>query len=373
MLTFHIIYQSKDILCYVPACGIMRVAVLAITKNGKKIGQQLTKTFPDMTLYIPKKLQDKDTEPDIVSYDDSTTHMAGKLFAEYEGVVYLFSLGAVVRLISPHLKDKKSDPAVIVIDDKLTFVISVLSGHLGGANSLAVKIAEQMDATPVITTAADVNKTIPVDMVGKDFGWIIDDDSNVTRISAYMVNQEPVGIFQDAGEKNWWPGTLPSNVTIYATLEQLAKSKSKGYLIITDGIIPQNIADNAVIYRPPSLVVGVGLHQTTTSETIQNGIAKTFQTHNFSTKSIAKIASLKKPKPVQGLQNAADALNVPLHLIKRDELAGISIPNPSDVVKKFEGTPSVSEAAALFVSNGTLIIEKQKFPPDLTVAVAKIP
>ena len=88
---------------------------------------------------------------------------------------------------------QKTDPAVIVIDDKAQFVISTLSGHLGGANQLTNDIANQLGATPVITTAADVNKTIAVDLVGKDFGWKIDDDSNVTRISAFMVKRR----------KNW--------------------------------------------------------------------------------------------------------------------------------------------------------------------------
>ncbi len=86
-------------------------------------------------------------------------------------LICLFSLGAVIRLIAPYLKDKKTDPAVIVIDDKTNFVISVLSGHIGGANELTQEISEKLNALPVITTAADVNKTIAVDLVGREFGW----------------------------------------------------------------------------------------------------------------------------------------------------------------------------------------------------------
>lgn len=361
---------------YIVPFNIVKVAILAITKNGIKIGRRLTEMFADMTLYSPKKLQD--SESGTVWYDNSTRQMAGELFSKYDGVVYVFSLGAVIRLISSHLKDKKSDPAVIVIDDKLNFVISVLSGHLGGANNLANKIAKETGATPVITTAADVNKTISVDLVGRDLGWVIDDDANVTRISAHMVNEEPIGIFQDAGDKNWWPRPLPSNVVIYDTLDQLVQSDSKGYLIITDRIladstVSDDVTGKTVIYRPPSLVVGVGLHHNTTSETIQRGITQSLKKYNFSPKCVAKIASIKKSHTISGIQDAANMLNVSLHLVERAELAQVSIPNPSGVVKKFEGTPSVSEAAAILVSNGNLVIEKQKFPPDLTVAVAKIP
>ena len=133
----------------------------------------------------------------------------------------LFSLGAVIRLLAPHIKDKKTDPAVIVIDDNANFVISVLSGHLGGANELSNEIAEKMGATSVITTAADVNKTIAVDLVGKEFGWKIHDDSNVTRISAFMVNKEQIGVFQNAGQKEWWKGKMPENITFFSNVLDL--------------------------------------------------------------------------------------------------------------------------------------------------------
>ena len=111
------------------------------------------------------------------------------LFKESNALICLFSLGAVIRLIAKHLKDKKVDPAVIVIDDKANFVISMLSGHIGGANELTEEIAKKLHSTPVITTAADVNKTISVDLVGKEFDWEIDEDSTVTKISADMVKR----------------------------------------------------------------------------------------------------------------------------------------------------------------------------------------
>ena len=88
----------------------------------------------------------------------------------------------------------------------------------------------KLGATPVITTAADVNKTIAVDLVGKDFGWKIDDDSNVTRISAFMVNEEKIGVYQNCGKKDWWQNKLPENVSVYSTLEELKKVTAKGLL-----------------------------------------------------------------------------------------------------------------------------------------------
>ena len=347
-----------------------KIAVLAITKNGIEMGLSLKKSFPDWQIYAPSKFSDNNKM--INWYDIPTSVEIVDLFQTNHGLICLFSLGAVIRLIAPHIKDKKTDPAVIVIDDKAQFVISVLSGHLGGANELSNHIAEKIHAIPVITTAADVNKTIPVDLVGKEFGWKIDDDSTVTKVSAMMVNKEKIGVFQDAGEKTWWRKELPDNVSKYENFEELKNSNSKGFLIISDRVFDDEILENAVIYRPQTLVVGVGLHWDTSDDTIKNGLESSLQKFNLSSKSIARFVSIKKEKDVEGLIRLGKDMDVPIEYIGREELATITTPNPSKTVQAFEGTSSVSEAAALKSSKGKLLVEKQKFPPNLTIAIARI-
>lgn len=350
---------------------IGNVSIIAITKNGINIGKRVRELFPSWKLYAPLKFRDSN-DANVNWYSDSTSQKIKELFDTSDGIIALFSLGAVIRLLAPHIKDKKKDPAVIVIDDKAKFVISALSGHLGGANKLTEEIAKKFDATPVITTAADVNKTIPVDLVGREFGWIIDDDSNVTRVSAYMVNEEKIGIYQDTGERYWWKEKFPKNVSFYDSLEELERSGCAGRLIITDKILDGKYLKDAVVYRPKSLVVGIGLHWDTSKEKILKCLTETLDEYSLSVKSIAKFVSLKKPKDIQGLIDAAEELKIPVEYYQKEDLGTIKIPNPSDTVKRFEGTPSVSEAAALKGSGGDLVIEKQKFPPDLTLAVARI-
>ncbi len=345
-----------------------KVSVLAITKNGISIGAKLKEIFPDWNVYAPSKFSN---DQEIIWYSESTSEKIIELFKNNKALICLFSLGAVIRLIAPHLKDKKNDPAVIVIDDKTNFVISVLSGHLGGANELTQTIAEKLNAIPVITTAADVNKTIAVDLLGRDLGWKIDDDSTVTKISAYMVNEEKIGVYQDTGKINWFK-ELPKNVKIYDSLDDLEKSDSKGHLIISDKIMNDNFLIDSVIYRPPSLVIGIGLHWETSKEKIKNGIDICLTKFNLSPKSIAKLVSIKKPSDVQGLIDIGKEIGVPVEYVDKEELSHVSVPNPSKTVKAFEGTSSVSEAAAIKVSGGKLIVEKQKFPPDLTIAIARI-
>ena len=347
-----------------------RISVLAITKNGIEMGLSLKNLFPDWQIFAPSKFSDKNEM--INWYDDSTSIKIVDLFQSNDALICLFSLGAVIRLIAPHIKDKKTDPAVIVIDDKAQFVISVLSGHLGGANELSNNIAAKINATPVITTAADVNKTIPVDLVGKEFGWKIDDDATVTKVSAFMVNKEKIGVFQDTGEKDWWKKELPDNVSKYENFEELKNSGSKGFLIISDQTFTDEILENAVVYRPQTLVVGVGLHWDTSKDTIKSGLKSSLEKFHLSSKSLARFVSIKKEKDVEGLIELGKEMDVPIEYIDREELATITTPNPSKTVQAFEGTSSVSEAAALKSSSGELIVEKQKFPPNLTIAIARI-
>lgn len=346
-----------------------RVSVLAITKNGVEMGKEIACHFPAWKIFAPEKLSD--SRAGVAWFAEPVSSKIAQLFRENDALVCLFSLGAVVRLIAPHLGDKKSDPAVIVIDDRANFVISALSGHLGGANELARSMAERLGATAVITTAADVNETIAVDLVGREFGWTIQDDSVVTRASAAMVNREKIGVFQDAGQKEWWKGNLPKNVTRYDSMESLIMARPAAALIISDMVF-DTIPENSVVYRPKTLVVGIGLHRDTAAAKIQSCLHECLERFSLSPRSIVKLVSIRKPVEVAGLAEFAAEAGIPVEYIKREDLAGIKVPNPSDAVKAFEGTPSVSEAAALLASGGSLVMEKQKFPPDLTISIARM-
>jgi cobalt-precorrin 5A hydrolase len=349
-----------------------KIAVIAITKNGIGIARVIKKNIVNAQIYVPQKFYNDDST--IIWYEETTPQKISDLFQSYDALICIFSLGAVIRLISKLLKDKKTDPAILVIDDKATFVISTLSGHLGGANALSRYIAAFLNSTPVITTAADVNKTISVDLIGNELGWSIDNYENVTKVSAHMVNEESIAIFQDVGERRWWNiDNLPSNVVMINDVEKLKDNLYKGGIVITDKIIKDStILSKSVIYRPKTLVIGVGIHWDTTKEDILNGIKAIFDKNGLSFASIKSLSSIKKKIPVKGLEEFSKEFQLPLYLFEKKELEQISVPNPSDTVKKFEGIASVSEASALLHSQGTLLIPKQKFPPNLTIAVCRV-
>src|SRR5215217_8819851 len=351
---------------------IGKTAVVAITKHGIVIARKIKDSLAEAEIYAP--IKHSDSGRDINWFDKQTTQVVANLFKTYDALICIFSLGAVIRIIAPFLVDKKTDPAVLVIDDKANFVISTLSGHLGGANALSRYISSFLNSIPVITTAADVNKTISVDLIANELGWIINNYENVTKVSAYMVNNEKIAIFQESGEPHWWEMTkLPKNVVIIKDIDNIKDDSFKGGIVITDRIITDNtILSKSVIYRPKSLVIGIGLHWDTTKEDILNGIRIIFDKSGLSFDSIKSLSSIKKKIRVKGLDDFSKEFNIPLFLYEKEELQQMSVPNPSETVKKFEGVASVSEASSILCSRGTLLIPKQKFPPNLTIAISRV-
>ncbi|TLY10483.1 MAG: precorrin-3B C(17)-methyltransferase [Thaumarchaeota archaeon] len=348
-----------------------KTGIVAITKHGIEIARRIKQKMPEVEIYVPAKHSDGET--DINWFSEQSTQLVGSLFKKYDALICIFSLGAVIRMIGPHLVDKKSDPAVIVIDDRANHVISTLSGHLGGANALARLVASLLGAKPVITTAADVNETIAVDLLGREFGWTIENFENVTKTSAFMVNEEKIAIYQEAGEKNWWHAPLPKNVNIVDNIEHVKSPEFKAGLIISDRKISDpEIMGKSVVYRPKSLVVGIGLHWDTSKDVIESGIMTVFKEKALSFRSIRNVSSINREAKVKGLQEFSKEHGIPVQIYDKNELASVIVPNPSTTVQKFEGTPSVSEAGSLLSSKGELVVPKQKFPPNLTVAVSRI-
>jgi cobalt-precorrin 5A hydrolase len=349
------------------------ISIVAITKNGIRIAKSIRSNWPDAEIYVPRKHYE--SSDDIHWFEEPTSQIMERLFKTSGALVCIFSLGAVIRLIAPFISNKKYDPAVVVIDDKANFVISALSGHLGGANSLATELSTFFEGSKaVITTAADVNQTIAVDILGRDLGWTIDGYDTVTPVSACMVNEMPIGLYQDSGERNWLPTkSLPRNVKPLLGLDDLKSTEFRAGLVITDRILrDKEISSKSVIYRPKSLVVGIGMHLDTSKETIESAIIQVFNENCLSFKSIRNIATIENKAEARGLLDFSSSYQIPIEAFNDDQLSRIHVPNPSELVGRFQGTKSVAEAAALLSSSGDLVVPKLKFPPDLTLSVARM-
>ena len=241
------------------------LAVLAITRAGIALAGAVVKALPGARLYAPQAMGDlaEAAAPGACTcYSGPLRELIPRLFADCGGIVAIFSVGALVRLIAPHLRDKHQDPAVVVLDEAGRFAIPVLSGHLGGANALAGRLAAALGATPVLTTASDVRQTLAVDLLGRELGWTLEASANdLLRASSAVVNDEPVALVQEAGSRDWWPGhangragPLPANLHCFSSLDALDLGHYRALLWSGDRPLPplpEGFSGALVIYRVP--------------------------------------------------------------------------------------------------------------------------
>ena len=238
----------------------LRVVLVAITKHGAQQTAGLARQMPQASVCVAEKFAPlmAGLPNPVRAYGGAFRDEIATLFTEFDQVVFFVSLGAVVRLIAPHLKTKDEDPGVLVVDDAGQFVIPVLSGHVGGANAMAEQVAGLLGATAVLTTASDVGKTIPVDILGRELGWKVEAPKiNITRVSAHVVNGEPVAVVQEAGSPNWWtrPTPLPPTIHKFERFEDVDLNHFKAVLWITHAPVTaerwQQLNERLVVYRPP--------------------------------------------------------------------------------------------------------------------------
>ena len=237
-----------------------RVVLVAITKHGTQQTADLARQLPDAHVCVAEKFA-----PLMAGLPNAVRAYAGAfrdeiaaLFADYDQVVFFVSLGAVVRLIAPHLKSKDEDPGVLVVDDAAQFVIPVLSGHVGGANAWSERVADLLGAAPVLTTASDVGRTIPVDILGRHLGWRVEAPKiNITRVSAHVVNGEPIAFVQEAGSPDWWtrPTPLPDTIHRFDRFDEVPLERYAAVLWVTHAEVPPErwdaLKERLVVYRPP--------------------------------------------------------------------------------------------------------------------------
>ncbi|ATP38682.1 cobalamin biosynthesis protein CbiG [Solibacillus sp. R5-41] len=353
-------------------------ALVSITKHGVENARNYAEKFPYVDLYYMKKFERGDESTRHIQLFDGTVRLLlPALFQQYKAVICIISLGAVVRMIAPLLVDKKQDPAVLTVDDKGEYVVSVLSGHIGGANALTHEFAKAIGAQPVITTASDVQKTIPVDLFGAKFGWIWDSEDKLTPVSASVVNEEHVAIVQETGEKNWWmhDTPMPETLKLYPTTEEVLAVKPHATLLITDRLIEPHeeaLLQNGVIYRPKSLVLGMGCNRGTSAEEIEELIDETLVELKLSKKSVKAIATIDLKKDEEGFLQVAAKNNWAFITYTPAQLNEMPLKNPSEKVFNYTGAYGVCEPAALrYAKTNDWLLEKKK-GSNATISVARI-
>ena len=370
------------------------IAILALTLNGANMARTLVANLPtkgagNAALFLERRFYQQGEQA--IPFDLPARPAIQQAFREFSGLVIFLSAGACIRLLAPLLVDKHQDPAVVCVDDAGKFCVSLLSGHIGGADRLAETVAECLGATPVVTSASHASGTLAVDLLGQEFGWRIDAAAeSITRASAAVVNRMTVGICQEAGEPDWWDGDgpLPENISQYPTLKELADAGCEASLVITDRVIRVGILPSGpsglptVLYRPRSLVAGMGCRRGVPVEELESLLDETFAENSLCIDSLSCVATAELKQGEKGLMQLAERHGVPLVHYSATQLNSIYEPGDLDstVTKPptrserahgLVGVWGVAEPAALLASGADQLLVHRKKTTRATIAIAR--
>jgi cobalt-precorrin 5A hydrolase / precorrin-3B C17-methyltransferase len=318
------------------------IGLVSATANGGRNAAHLERSWPDARVY-----------------EGRPSEALRRAWRECDAIILFLAVGAAVRLVAPLLEDKRRDPGVVCVDDAGRFAVALAGGHGGDANALAGRVADSLGATPVVTTASDVTDVQTLDSLGTQLGFELEEGSDLAAVGAALVSGERVNL---VSEVRWPLGPLPENV-------MRAENAEPPAIFITDRIV--DVPRPAVVYRPLSLVAGVGCSRGAKAEEILDLLDRSLEDAGLSKKSVAWLTSVEAKSDEAGLLEAAEELGVPLRFHAAEELSAMEVPNPSSVVKDAVGTPSVAEASVL-ASGAELVLEKRK-SGMATVAVGRLP
>ena len=350
------------------------LAIVALTRGGTATGRTLLHHFAGAVLYAPERFCEP--APRLRPYNTSVRQVLQSAFQRHRALICIMAAGIVVRDLAPLLRSKHSDPAVVVVDEAGRHAISLLGGHEGGANAIAEQVANALNGDAVLTTASDVLGLPALDLLGQAWGWHLEAYEGLTATQAALVNGDPLGVVQHAGSAEWLPDPRPENLTVYPTLEALVEARPSAAVLITHRAIPDTVKASipaVVVYRPPSLCVGVGCKRDTPANVIAQAITTTLEEAGLSIDSLLTVASIEDKADEPGLLAACQQNDWPLRIFTRDAIEQVErVPNPSPTAQEVLGVRGVAEPAALLAAEAsTLLVDKRKYDSAVTVAVAE--
>ena len=330
---------------------MQKIAVINISEESRPLAQTLEQ---DLQAQLIKRAE------------------VGTRWQQFDAFIFIGAMGICVRTIAPYIKDKHEDPAVLCVDSLGVNVISVLSGHVGGANELTRQVAAILGADPVITTLSDNAGLWALDTFEKRFDWSLAGDENLNAFIFAFVNRKPTALLmdiRDAGTE-YLEKTLPEHVTIINDISEASPQRFKLLIIVTPYSLETPIGMLSLHYVPKVGTIGFGLaHHPDDYKFIKSQMDSLLSQQGILPCACRYCTiDVKADEPFVRLLRELD--NEQVDFFTAEQLAAVEVPNPSDTVKKHVGTPSVCEAAAILGSNhGKLIVPKIK-GKNFTVALA---
>ena len=332
----------------------MRVAIISVSDKGKELAVTIKEHLDNDSTIIKADLFHKNVKKYLKI-----------AFYEYDAIVAVMASGILIRSIAPYIQSKTTDPAVVNIDDNGNFVISTLSGHLGGANRLTNKIATLIDATPVITTSSDVNKRLGIDVLASDLYLSIDDSKEILFFNKAILDCKKI-TFTMNDEKEYLADYLENN-----TLEMdVSFSYSSD---VSDDEIKVSLDGHEIILKERKVVVGIGCRRGKECEKINEGLIKSLNDLGIDKSRVNQFASAEIKKDEKGILELSEKSGIPVNFVDLDRLKLFESRDiqKSEFVKSKFGIYGVCEPSALITAgfDSKLIYKKTSYD-GVTIAVA---
>lgn len=318
----------------------MKLTLFAYSKAGIETAKRIALSSPGTVIaYAPERLAGDGFLP----IPKPSAPLCEDAFRSSDALVFVSSCGIAVRSAAPYIRSKTTDPAVVVVDELGKYAIPILSGHLGGANELAARIAREIGALPVITTATDINGKFSVDSWAKAHGFAISDMEAAKAVSAAILERD-VPFASDFQIKGALPNGLcegeTGDVGVYATYAD----ESAAPFSTTLRLIPKCI------------VVGIGCRKDTPAEKIRYAVDKTFAYNGVDIRAVKRVASIDIKKDEAGLKEYCREAGLPLSFYSSEELNAVKGDfTPSGFVKRITGVDNVCERAAMMCADELII------------------
>lgn len=342
----------------------MRLAVISFTQRGSRLNQMVSQALSlqgyDCDSYAIKKYAH---DCGLKELEQPLQEWTGEMFRVMDGILFIGATGIAVRSIAPFVQSKTKDPAIVVMDEKGVFAISLMSGHLGGANELAGVLANLTGAIPVITTATDVNGRFAVDVFARKNGLYISSMKYAKEISADVLDEKKIGLYSD------YPviGNIPEELTVWDP-ESVFEGVNGICISLYENREPYKQTLHLI---PKILAVGVGCKKGTSAELIREKIEKVLKQYHISEKSICGLFSIDLKAKEEGLIQTAADLGVEFRTYSAEELQKVKGDfSESSFVASVTGVSNVCERSAVLGSDYGVLLCRKTAEDGVTVALA---
>lgn len=354
----------------------MKISIICFTLTGQQTGEKLKKALEEqehaVSLYTKSKYIPE-------SIKESTKEWAGKQFESADGIIFIGATGIAVRSIAPYVASKKTDPAVLVTDECGKFVISLLSGHLGGANELALQAAEALHAVPIVTTATDLEGKFAVDVFAKKNNCHIFRMKEAKEVSAALLAGEKVGFYSEFP----WEGELPDGLVNCCGLrdENWISENEPGTNVQNDNQIKSasdlfpKVGIAVTIHKnctpflstthvvPQAVALGMGCRKNKEAQAVEKAAFTCLEENQIYPQAVACLASIDIKKEEPGLLALAEKMGIPFETFSSEELLAVKGEfTASSFVRRTVGVDNVCERSALKAAQDRICLNTGRIP-----------